>query len=243
MRIHPALSLVPAAGAVGAGVMSYNASIDIAKYLGYENASQYSINTKELNFMGIQDAAIGGALFIGFAAIARGVYLYSQDQKGHARQYLALGGGMLMAAGLYALTAGFFDLAIPSSKIGHFDNTKEASIFGTVYSVLVAIGGALMGTGCLMTKSNVKKVNVNQDNPFIGDPTLISSSDEKVARNNGVPHITQTYGTGATSNASSINNNQASTKSSWGGLNSIFSSSNTSGGSSKGFFSKFGLGG
>lgn len=230
MKVHPALALVPAAGAVGATVMSYNAGIDIAQYKGVSDASQYSINTAELNFMGAQDAFISGSLLIGFAALARGVYLYAQGNHAGARKYFGIGGGMLMAAGLYALTAGFFDLGIPGSRIGDFSPHPRlnGTIFGLVYSALTAIGAALMGTGYKMSQSNPKSIVVTQDDhsPAIGNPKLTASSDKEVAQKNNVPHDVLTYGTDNNNNNNNINTgSQLKPNISWGGMWSSMPSS------------------
>ena len=162
MRNHSAYSLIPAAGAVGATVMAYNAGIDIAQDQGIANAGQYSINTSELNFMGVQDAFIAGSLLIGCAALARGMYLYSQGQNADARKWFAIGGSLLMAAGLYALTAGFFDLGLPASKIGDFEPHPRlnGTIFGVVYSALSILGLALLGTAYKMSNANTVKNQV-----------------------------------------------------------------------------------
>lgn len=200
MRIHPALSLIPTAGAIGAGVMSYNASIHIAHQQNALSNKAYGIGTNDLNFMGMQDAFIAGALLIGFAAIARATYLYSMQQKGDARKYFALGGALLAAAGLYAMTAGFFVGGIPGSKIGTFGDNPDfnQSVFSLVYTVLSCVGAAMMYTSYKMTQSNAKTVEVTQDahDPKIGSPTLTSTSNKGAADKTGATYTGGEGGTG-----------------------------------------------
>jgi hypothetical protein len=159
MKIHPSTSYIPAAGAVGASVMAWNAGLD-------DLCNAPGIGTSQLNFMGAQDAILAGSLFIAFAALARGAYLYSRGQNGDARKCFALGGGMLMAAGLYALTVGVFGMSCPGSKIGEFNSMSQsnASLFGVVHSVLALIGAALVGTAYNMSSVNTNHIVINSSN-------------------------------------------------------------------------------
>jgi hypothetical protein len=178
MKLHPYFTAVPVAGAIGTTAMMYNASVNIAKQAGALHNKSDGFGTSALNFMGAQDAFIAGALFIGFATLARGTYFAAQAKNHRGSKWFEIAGAMIFAAGLYALSAGFSHNGIANSKLGEFSNKGEAIGFGLVYSVLTLIGAALAATGYQMS---TKKVFRNSTQPEAYDRPDNSSDDKKVS--------------------------------------------------------------